>query len=432
MEKIAYIIIYIFTELLSYTLTYVVIFSAVLTKQKKRMALAVGILMMFHFFVLVSFGEEDVYAVTFFSMLVIPLILLEPFKIRNLVLYPVVMIGTSVIGVSVSFLLAVLLGIPEYVITETAWLTLLCQYVQVIALVTIAVYRKKKKVEFYENDLDFKQYLVFYVVIICLFFMLASLQELTTGESSEELINLFGVMVSVSCIVLVAITTWQGITAKREAQLKVQNQMGEKYLELQKQYYAEMLEQDEKMRRFRHDMKAHFIALQAYCEQGANSDMSNYLNEIVKASAIKDLQTYTGNRGIDAIIRKLHDEALRHEISLEVEGNLDNSTRINEYDLCAIIYNLLSNAIEAGEKIEEVSLRKIVMSVGMYNSQIYIRVKNKVAEDVVIQNNRLITSKKDKKYHGIGSQNIESIVKKYQGIVRYTCKDSWFSAEVDL
>lgn len=72
------------------------------------------------------------------------------------------------------------------------------------------------------------------------------------------------------------------------------------------------------------------------------------------------------------------------------------------------------------------------MTTAFYNSQIYITIKNTVADDIVIRNNHLATTKKDKKYHGIGSRNVEQAIKKYNGELEYQCRDGWFAAEVSL
>jgi sensor histidine kinase regulating citrate/malate metabolism len=61
---------------------------------------------------------------------------------------------------------------------------------------------------------------------------------------------------------------------------------------------------------------------------------------------------------------------------------------------------------------------------------LYIAVKNPVDECVQIDGRRLLTSKKDKVNHGIGSQNVRSIVEKYNGELNYVCEDGCFTAEV--
>ena len=149
------------------------------------------------------------------------------------------------------------------------------------------------------------------------------------------------------------------------------------------------MSQDEKMRRFRHDMNAHVTALRAYCRSNDNEELEGYLNTMIKESAIYDVEVYTRNKSVDAVMRPLVEEAKGEEIQFEIQGNLPEDLKVSSYDLCTIISNLLRNAIESCEKIEDVSRRIIKFSVTTYQSLIFITIENTVAKDVKIKNNQL-------------------------------------------
>ena len=105
--------------------------------------------------------------------------------------------------------------------------------------------------------------------------MLAPIQELTKKYGSDQYINLSGLFVSIACIVLVIVTIWQGIIVNREIQLKELNKKNEKYMKLQKEYYENLLKQDEKMRRFRHDLNAHMMVIKAQYQDGDYNELEN-------------------------------------------------------------------------------------------------------------------------------------------------------------
>ena len=256
-ENIIYLLVYLFTELFNYTLAYVVIFQASLGRGKKRWGILICMMLLVHFLILHFAGLEAASAVSFFTMIIIPAFLLDLREKKYFLLYPFVVIGTSVVGMSMSFLLATMLKIPEHIIAEGNWYTIICQCVQSFALILMAGYRKLKNKNSYQVNLEWKQYLMFYIVAICLFLMLAPLQVLTEEYGSGKYINLIGFSVSIACIVLVNITIWYGIVVNREIQLKECNKQNEEYIKLQKEYYTKLIEQDEKLRRFRHDMKSH-------------------------------------------------------------------------------------------------------------------------------------------------------------------------------
>ncbi len=431
-EDIIFLLIYLVTEFFNYTLAYIVIFQAPICRSKMRWLLSVCLILFFHYFMLYYAGREASSAISLISMIVIPVFLLDPREIKYFLIYPFVAIGISVVGISISFLLAAMLSMPEYIIAEGNWLTIICQCVPGSVLLLLSGYRRLKKRASFQVNLDWKQYMLFYIVVLCLFLMLAPMQELTREYGSTKNINAIGFSVSIACIVLVIITIWQGIVVNREIQLKEQNRQNEKYMELQKEYFSHLIEQDEKIRRFRHDMKEHMIVLQACCQNGDYKELEDYLNCIMEESALFSTDNYTGNKSVDAVIRQLMIRAEKQQIKIEMEGKLPEETRAADYDLCTIIANLVKNAIEACEKIDEISNRKIRIAVGAYHFQIFISVKNTFAGDIVKKENRLITTKKDSRNHGLGSGNVENTVKKYDGVLEYRCEEGWFTAEVTI
>ena len=55
-----------------------------------------------------------------------------------------------------------------------------------------------------------------------------------------------------------------------------------------------------------------------------------------------------------------------------------------------------------------------------------------MAKDVKIKDNQLVTTKKDTSYLGLGSGNVKTAVKKYNGRLSYHCEDGWFKTEIQI
>ena len=120
------------------------------------------------------------------------------------------------------------------------------------------------------------------------------------------------------------------------------------------------------------------------------------------------------------------------EIQFEIQGNIPEGVKVSSYDLCTVISNLLRNAIESCEKIEDVSNRIIKIKMNTYQSFIFITIENTVAKEVKIKNNELVTEKKDTRYHGLGSGNVKAVVDKYNGKLAYYCENGWFKTEIQI
>ena len=128
-----------------------------------------------------------------------------------------------------------------------------------------------------------------------------------------------------------------------------------------------------------------------------------------------------------------------------VNGSVPVQTRISEYDLCTIIYNLLSNAIEASKNIKDNNDKEIFVDIGAFNKQLYIRIKNKYSNEYIKENNILlsdiikkikngenITLKEDKLNHGMGLKNVRNAVENYNGSIEIYLKDYWFVVEINI
>ena len=99
---------------------------------------------------------------------------------------------------------------------------------------------------------------------------------------------------------------------------------------------------------------------------------------------------------------------------------------------CTIISNLLNNAIEACEKIQE-DKRIIEFKIAGYNSQIFISVRNSYdMESIINQKQKFITTKEDKLNHGIGLENVSRTVKKYDGDMRISQENERFIVTINI
>ena len=97
---------------------------------------------------------------------------------------------------------------------------------------------------------------------------------------------------------------------------------------------------------------------------------------------------------------------------------------VDDFDLNTILSNALDNAIEACAQTEHKG--QIRLTIKNTPSELIIAVKNPVDNKVVIENNRAVTTKKDKKRHGIGLGNIQAAVEKNKGKLTYESTDDTF------
>ena len=206
--------------------------------------------------------------------------------------------------------------------------------------------------------------------------------------------------------------------------------MAEELNKRQTEQYTSMLEQNYEIRQMRHDQK-HFL-------MGALSELNDGNVENLK-DALEEQLAYITNSGADSICGISSVDAVMHQKSLQAmekgikiaftHKNL-KEVKLSGIDLAILLGNALDNAIEATEKLNDKQLKTVEVYLVYDAPMLLLIVTNNVAEDVDITD--LKTTKADKKMHGFGISAMESVARKYDGDVSFSCENKKFKAIISL
>ena len=130
------------------------------------------------------------------------------------------------------------------------------------------------------------------------------------------------------------------------------------------------------MRAWRHDYHNHIQSIKALLSMGKNEQLSEYLDNLESDLDSIDIAIRTGNVGLDAILSSKVSIARKKKIDVNCTAKVPDQLKITDVHLCAIVGNLMDNAIEACEKIENSEKRFIRIYIGLFKSQLYISVSN--------------------------------------------------------
>ena len=191
------------------------------------------------------------------------------------------------------------------------------------------------------------------------------------------------------------------------------------------------------MRAWRHDYHNHMQSIKAMLEMGKKAELSEYLDNLEKDLDSIDIAIRTGNVGLDAILSSKVSIARKNNIEVNCTAKVPQDLKISDVHLCAIVGNLMDNAIEACEKIsccaknkEALSQRFIRVYIGLFKSQLYISVSNSTCEKKRRRLSELVTSKLGE--HGFGLRRIDKLAEKYDGYVNRKNEPGIFATEVLL
>lgn len=196
----------------------------------------------------------------------------------------------------------------------------------------------------------------------------------------------------------------------------------EKYLNEQTEHYEYLELRERETKRFRHDIRSHLYVLRSLYEKQEYEEFDKYLEKIEGRIEAFGNKISVNNSIVDAVLNKHLLEAEQKHIHLEVAGHFPTKCSVSAFDLCTIVSNLLSNAIEAahrcgGDQVQ-IAFR--------YNEQeILILVENDYDGVILFEGDVMKTRKEDKNSHGFGLENIEECVKRnggYMNIQTENCR----------
>lgn len=183
------------------------------------------------------------------------------------------------------------------------------------------------------------------------------------------------------------------------------------------------------MRMWRHDYHNHIQAMLALSERP--EEMRQYLWKLNDDLTSVDTVLKTGNVMLDAILNSKLSLIKAKNIAVNAKASVPSDLTISEIDLCAIIGNLLDNAMEACLRLERTQDRFIRIYIGVLKRQLYICVTNSVGGEVK-KNGRMYLSTKSSLSHGFGLMRIDALAEKYGGYVNRQNEEGAFATEVML
>ena len=187
------------------------------------------------------------------------------------------------------------------------------------------------------------------------------------------------------------------------------------------------------MRAWRHDYHNHMQSIKALIEMDKMKELSEYLDNLEKDLDSIDIAIRTGNVGLDAILSSKVSIARKNLIDVNCTAKVPQDLTVSDVHLCAIVGNLMDNAIEACEKMKKDTPdaeRFIRVYIGLFKSQLYISVINSTKESKRRRVSELVTTKLGE--HGFGLRRIDKIAEKYDGYVNRKNEPGVFATEVML
>lgn len=241
--------------------------------------------------------------------------------------------------------------------------------------------------------------------------------------------NWLDILLALMLIVLMLVSYFLFIRLAIELEHQMTLELKNQSLSLQIRQIDDMKEELELVRQARHEMKNNYFLLESLQQQGKYEELKRTLHEITHTQLEADRLVSTGNSLIDMILYAKMVEAEQNNIPFFLDVRLPETLGIHQQLLCSLINNLLDNALEASRGVCE---PRISCSMHMSKGYLSILVKNRIEHSVLEKNPDLLTSKSDRRYHGVGIRLIRQIVVHCDGNLRIWEEDGYFAVHILL
>lgn len=222
-------------------------------------------------------------------------------------------------------------------------------------------------------------------------------------------------------VVLLFIMYQHNIEKENELFL-LQNELDK--IETDKTYYDILEKQNRELQIYAHDAKKHLSAIR---DLNDNPIIEDYVNTMSDALKTYSSSCHSGNHLLDVIINKYETECRLKSIDFSFDVKLCNLDFIENYDLVTILGNLLDNAVRASENTENAF---VSLYTHYANTYAVLEISNKCSTPPVFFDKELLTTKENKRQHGLGIKSVKKVLKKYGGDFewKYDNTDKVFTA----
>lgn len=209
-----------------------------------------------------------------------------------------------------------------------------------------------------------------------------------------------------------------------------QNEDEKKLLEkkYEQDYYLLAMEQKETVKLLQEEINEQIQMVQRLIEE----DEPESEDEIQRL--LEDMEEKIGKTGkvvfckdsvLNTILALKYARAQKENLEMNIKAESYVRTRVEDFDMCSIVANLIDNAIEGAKRVQDsgAETKPIQINIGQRGDYLVLKVENPIIEPLKKnKKGRYISSKKETgnfKEHGRGVAIVENALAKYDGDLRF-------------
>ncbi len=243
-----------------------------------------------------------------------------------------------------------------------------------------------------------------------------------------EISNIYTKIIYIMLLIISFMTFFLYEKIQQEIEIKIKNvELQERNLSYKNQMML-LAESEARVRVLRHDLKNHFIVVNALAKKGQTEEIVDYVSDLSKHIEVLKEYVKTGNIYVDSLYNYYIQRAVAANIKVTVDVKIPENLIIPETCLVSVAGNLLLNAIECAQKRSD---GYIDIFMQYKKGMLFLKIKN-TYDGVIKENTGRFESTKHKSIepHGIGLESVKRTVAENGGTVEIDYDSNMFEVNV--
>lgn len=193
-------------------------------------------------------------------------------------------------------------------------------------------------------------------------------------------------------------------------------------------YFEALQQQSEKTRKMSHDITNHLRVIQMLSAENKLENVQKYSQNLLNEYST-NVKVFCSNSFVNSMLLYYDSVAVTNNVKFTANADVTENLQIPPIDLVSIISNILDNAFEACNAATD-NEKTIEITISTKNNAFICNCKNSYSGIVNKSGNKLLTSKKDKINHGLGSEIIKDTASRYGGTYKFENNNNYFCVMV--
>ena len=219
---------------------------------------------------------------------------------------------------------------------------------------------------------------------------------------------------------------WRIVSRLTErAKLQQENDL----LTMESKRYKEMRSYMDFTRALRHDFRQHIFVMSELSEAERIPELQAYISQLAE-NAGKGYKSFCANSAVDAIAS--HYDRLANEDGVKISWRLElpHELPVKETEYCAMMGNLIENALKAVRNLSQEKRKVNVISSMLSDAMLGLSVDNEYSGAITLSRDGLPESVREG--HGMGLISVMNTVNHYGGSMNISTENNIFSVDIIL